>query len=163
MKLTADTIAFNYLHLKMKGGNCISLDKIDIVSDTLTYSIEKNIDELGFVFICKLNNRKRVVALLLDTGEDDFFNFIRLSDKGVEIMDFRPQNILKHKDGKPAPIECDSQMELTTKFGTKLIVRHLFLDKRQKGIVIARKKEDHLITLLICGEQDDHLCFLMSK
>jgi len=147
----------------VKGVVYISLDKIDIVSDSLVYSVFESPDASGLTFVCRQNNRKKVVAMLIDSEEKGTFYFVRISNKGFNATEFRPKKTLMHKGGQPAPLDCGSQIELTTKYGTELVVRYLFIDERPKGVIVARREGDHLISVLVCGEQDDRLCFMMSN
>ncbi|MBQ9850373.1 MAG: hypothetical protein IJO36_06710 [Clostridia bacterium] len=139
----------------------MSLEKIPIISKTVHFSVERSPDDTGIVFTYKQNNRKKVAAMLIDQG--DYFDFVTIDHRGIDMTEFNPETVLMLKSGKPAPLESEQQMEVDTPFGRQLIVRHLYADERPAGVIVACKQDNLLISVLVCGETEDNLCFMLAK
>ena len=137
------------------------LDKIPIISKTVHFSVERSPDDTGIVFVYKQNNRKKVAAMLIDQG--DHFDFVTIDHRGIRVTEFNPETTLMLKCGKPAPIESEQQMEVYTAFGRCLIVRYLYADERPAGVIVACREGDFLTSVLVCGETEDRLCFMLAK
>ena len=136
------------------------LDKIPIISKTVHFSVERSPDDTGIVFVYKQNNRKKVAAMLIDQGDN--FCFVTIDHRGIYMTEFNPETVLMLKNGKPAPLEAE-QMEVYTPFGRHLLVRHLYADERPAGVIVACREGDFLTSVLVCGETEDRLCFMLAK
>ena len=136
------------------------LERIPIISKTVHFSVERSPDDTGIVFTYKQNNRKKVAAMLIDQG--DHFDFVTIDHKGIKVTEFSPETVLMLKSGKPAPLESE-QMEVYTPFDRQLIVRHLYADERPAGVIVACREGDFLTSVLVCGETEDRLCFMLAK
>lgn len=137
------------------------LDKIPIISKTVHFSVERSPDDTGIVFVYKQNNRKKVAAMLIDQGAH--FDFVIIDSTGINVTEFNPETVLMLKCGKPAPIESEQQMEVYTPFGRCLIVRYLYADERPAGVIVACREGNFLTSVLVCGETEDRLCFMLAK
>ena len=98
--------------------------------------------------------------MLIDQG--DHFDFVTIDHKGIKVTEFSPETVLMLKSGKPAPLESE-QMEVYTPFDRQLIVRHLYADERPAGVIVACREGDFLTSVLVCGETEDRLCFMLAK
>mgnify|MGYP003302007339 CR=1 FL=1 len=137
------------------------LERIPIISKTVHFSVERSPDDTGIVFVYKQNNRKKVAAMLIDQGQK--FSFVVLDRRGIKVTEFSPETVLMLKSGKPAPLESEQQMEIDTPFGRQLIVRHLYADERPAGVIVACREGDFLTSVLVCGETEDRLCFMLAR
>ncbi len=138
------------------------LESIPIISKTVCYSVEKSPDNTGIIFVSKHNNRKKVVAALLDKGEEGF-EFITIDHRGVNVTQFNPKTQLMLKNNEQAPLSIERQMEIDTPFDRQMQVRFLYTDERPAGIIVACKEEGFLRSLLISGEKEDLLCFCLAS
>ncbi len=138
----------------------MSLERIPIISKKAIFTVEENPDSTGICFIHKHRGRKRVLAMLIDQG--DSFCFVTTDHRGIDMTEFNPETVLMLKSGKPAPLEAE-QMEVYTPFGRCLIVRYLYADERPAGIIVACIEGDILTSVLVCGETEDRLCFMLAK
>ena len=139
----------------------MSLERIPIISKKAIFTVEESPDSTGICFIHKHHGRKRVLAMLIDQG--DHFDFVTIDHKGFKLTEFTPETVLMLKCGKPAPLESEQQMEIDTPFGRQLIVRHLYADERPAGVIVACREGDFLTSVLVCGETEDRLCFMLAK
>ena len=139
----------------------MSLERIPIISKKAIFTVEENPDSTGICFIHKHRGRKRVLAMLIDQG--DSFCFVTTDHRGIDMTEFNPETVLMLKSGKPAPLESEQQMEIDTPFGRQLIVRHLYADERPAGVIVACREGDFLTSVLVCGETEDRLCFMLAK
>lgn len=136
------------------------LERIPIISKTVHFSVERSPDDTGIIFTYKQNNRKKVAAMLIDRGES--FDFVTIDSKGINVTEFNPETVLMLKSGKPAPLESE-QMEVYTSFDRCLIVRYLYADERPAGVIVACREGDFLTSVLVCGETEDNLCFMLAR
>lgn len=140
----------------------MSLERIPIISKKAIFTVEENPDSTGICFIHKHRGRKRVLAMLIDQG--DYFDFVTMDHKGIDVTSFNPETVLLIKEtGFPASVESENQMEIDTPFGRKIIVRHLCENERPAGVIVACREGDFLISVLVCGSKDDSLCFMLAK
>lgn len=137
------------------------LERIPIISKKAIFTVEESPDSTGICFIHKHHGRKRVLAMLID-HQGDYFDFVIIDSKGINVTEFNPETVLMLKSGKPAPLESEQQMEIDTPFGRQLIVRHLYADERPAGVIVCREG-DFLTSVLVCGSKDDSLCFMLAK
>lgn len=138
------------------------LESIPIISETVCYSVEKSPDNTGIIFVSKHNNRKKVVAALLDKGEEGF-EFIIIDHRGVNVTQFNPETQLMLKNNEQAPLSIERQMEIDTPFGRQMQVRYLYIDERPEGVIVACREGEFLRSLLVSGEKEDLLCFCLAR
>ncbi len=139
----------------------MSLKKIPIISESLCFGVEKSPDNTGIIFVSKQDNRKKVVAALLDKG--DCFEFITIDHRGVNATQFNPKTQLMLKNKEQAPLSIERQMEIDTPFGRQMQVRYLYADERPSGVIVACREGNFLRSLLIGGEKEDMLCFYLAS
>lgn len=137
------------------------LESIPIISETVCYSVEKSPDNTGIIFVSKHNNRKKVVAALLDKGK--IFEFITIDHRGVNVTQFNPKTRLMLKNNEQAPLSIERQIEIDTPFGRQLQVRYLYNDERPEGVIVACREGEFLRSLLVSGEKEDLLCFCLAR
>lgn len=137
------------------------LESIPIISETVCYSVEKSPNNTGIIFVSKHNNRKKVVAALLDKG--DCFEFITVDHRGVNVTQYNPKTPLLLKNNEQAPLSIERQMEIDTPFDRQMQVRFLYTDERPAGVIVACKEGGFLRSLLISGEKEDLLCFCLAS
>ena len=100
------------------------LESIPIISKTVCYSVEKSPDNTGIIFVSKHNNRKKVVAALLDKGKS--FEFITIDHRGVNVTQFNPKTQLMLKNNEQPPLSIERQMQIDTPFNRQMQVRYLY-------------------------------------
>ena len=92
------------------------------------------------------------------------FDFVTMDSKGIDVTSFNPETVLMLKEtGLPASVESENQMEIDTPFGRKIVVRYLCENEHPAGVIVACREGDFLISVLVCGETEDRLCFMLAK
>lgn len=121
----------------------MSVERINIITSNGYYYAEADPCGLGFrfrqVFPDAPDAEDGWVAAIYDNGEN--FMFGSMQSEGLSIRVFKPTLPMTYKDGGKVPVDDDDQIEVVTKFGKKMVLRHLYPDKRSSGVIIGYSED----------------------
>lgn len=117
----------------------MAVERINIVTCNGNYYAEADPCGLGFRFRqvfpeAPEDTGDGWVAAIYDNGDN--FAFGSMQPEGLSLRIFKPTLPMTYKDGSKVPIEVEEQIEVNTQFGKKMILRHLYPDKRPTGVIM---------------------------
>lgn len=131
----------------------MAVERIDIYTNNACYYAEADPCGLGFrfrqVFPDNPDMEDGWVAAIYDNGEN--FVFGSMQSEGLSIRVFKTTVPLTFKNGKKAPPIIEDQIEVDTKFNRKMVLRHIYSDKRPTGVIIGCYDRNTLWSVAMCN------------
>lgn len=118
-------------------------------------------DNSGIRFMQYSEHGEECIAMIVDNGKE--FLLTSKNRDGMLIRPFIPTTQLLLRDGTEAPLDGETQIEVKTPHGKKMIVRPLSKDNKDNGVVVAYTEGDTLWSVALCGSPVDGLIISLAK
>ena len=141
----------------------MKIGKINFNSKSKTFCVEPIPGNLGVRFMEVNGSHKECIAMLVDNKTE--FLLTSKNDEGMLIRKFMPTTQLLLKDGTEAPLEDGDQVEVSTQFGKKFVVRPLCKDRPGSGVVVAylEGEDPTLWSIALAGAPIDNMVISLAK
>ena len=137
----------------------MKVEKIKFMSRMKRFYAEPVPGNLGIRFMEYNERGEECIAMLIDHGKE--FLLTSKNRDGMLIRPFMPTTQLLLKDGTEPPLTGESQIEVYTSYGKKMIARTLSKEKGY-GVVVAYEKSGTLWSVALCGAPTDGLIISLA-
>lgn len=135
--------------------------KMKFKSKTKNFYAEPIPGNLGVRFMEVNGSHKECIAMIVDNDKE--FLLTSKNRDGMLIRPFMPTTQLLLKDGTEAPLTGESQIEIHTAYGKKMVVRPLSKANKDNGVIVAYEESNTLWNVALCGAPSDGLIISLAK
>lgn len=143
----------------------MAVDRINIFTNNRCYYAEADPYGPGFRFRQVFTEAEGDVedgwvAAIYDNGDD--FVFGAVQPEGLSFRVFKSELPMTYKNGTTPPLIIEDQIEVNTKFGRKMILRHIYSDKRPTGVIVGCYDGNTLWSIAVCTLPSDSTSLVFS-
>ena len=141
----------------------MNTNRMEFKSKTKNFFAEPAPGNIGIRFMEYNEHGEECIAMIIDNDKE--FLLTSKNRDGMLIRKFMPTTQLLLKDGTEAPLEDGDQVEVSTQFGKKFVVRPLCKDRPGSGVVVAylEGEDPTLWSIALAGAPIDSMVISLAK
>lgn len=140
----------------------VSVERIDITSENISFYIEANPDNSGVRFLQETPNGRSVWVATIVANENNF-SFATLKPNGIIVHNFSPFSRMVSSDGYAPPLTVNNQIEVKTPFKKEIVVRNVDPNDTSKGAIVGFSDGVCLWNVAFAQVQNDSLSVGLAK